>query len=173
MAPGVWTVTAIGAFSGRIACSDDETKIWDVLVAVAPDIPARVEDPKDQENLQNLINKCVHIGNSWIALDSNSLVIGFILTEPAAVIRSQEKNKALYLPYIGVSKKWQGLRVFPSLLNELKSQGEPLTVSVLHTNKSDMVARLEKEGFAKDSRQDPNQTYLRWNPPNAAQTFKA
>ncbi len=125
MAPGIWTVTAKGAFSSRVACSDDETKIWDVLVEVAPDIPARVEDPKDQENLKTLISKWVHNSNSWIALNSNSLVIGFILTEPAMAIRLQEKNKALYMPYIGVSKKWQGRGVFPQLLNELKSQGEP------------------------------------------------
>jgi len=87
-------------------------------------------------------------------------------------IRILEKNKATYMPYIGVSKKWQGRGVFPHLLDDLKSQSEPLTVSVLHKNKSDMVARLEKEGFAKDSRQDPKQTYLRWNPPNAAQADK-
>jgi ribosomal protein S18 acetylase RimI-like enzyme len=163
----------MGAFSSRVACSDDETKIWDVLVEVAPDIPARVEDPKDQENLKALISKWVHNGNSWVALDSDSLVIGFILTEPAMAIRLQEKNKALYMPYIGVSKKWQGRGVFPQLLNELKSQGEPLTVSVLHTNKRNMVAKLEKAGFAKDSRQEPKQTYLRWNPPNATQAHKA
>jgi len=165
MAPGVWTVTAIGAFSSRAACSDDKTKIWDVLVEVAPDIPARVEDhPKDQENLQAFISGWVDNGNCWVALDSYSRIIGFILTEPAMEIRIQEKNKATYMPYIGVSKKWQGCGVFPQLLNNLKSQGEPLTVSVLHKNKSDMVAKLEKAGFAKDSRQEPNQTYLRWNP---------
>jgi ribosomal protein S18 acetylase RimI-like enzyme len=173
MAPGVWTVTAIGAFSSRVACSDDKTKIWDVLVEVAPDIPARVKDPEDQENLQALISKWVDNGNSWVALDSHSLVVGFILTEPAAAIRLREKNKALYLPYIGVSKRWQGRGVFPRLLDNLKSQGEPLTVSVLHMNKRDMVGKLEKAGFAKDSRQEPNQTYLRWNPSNAAQANKA
>jgi hypothetical protein len=159
------------SFSCRIAKRDDETNIWDVLVEVAPDIPARVEDPKDQKTLQSLISGWVQIGSSRVAVDSNSLVIGFILAEPAAVIRLQEKNKALYLPYIAVRKEWQKRGVL--LLKNLKSDGEPLTVSVLHSNRSNMIANLEKADFVKDSRQRPKQTYLRWNPSNAAHAQEA
>ena len=86
------------------------------------------------------------------------------------MLRLKEKNKALYLPYVGVSKEWQKRGVLTSLLANLKSNGEPLTVSVLNGNRSNMIANLEKADFAKDSsRTDPKQTYLRWNPPNAAQ----
>jgi hypothetical protein len=39
-------------------------------------------------------------------------------------------------------------------------------VSVLNDNKCGIVANLEKADFAKQRRQDPKQTYLRWNPSN-------
>ena len=144
----------------------------DVLVEVAPDIPARVEAPADQENLKALISGWVEMGNSWVATDSNALVIGFVLSKPDNLIRLLEKNNALNLPYIGVTKEWQKCGVLTSLLKNLKAQGEPLTASVLNDNKSNMVANLEKAGFAKQSRQDPKQVYLRWNPPNSEQANK-
>jgi hypothetical protein len=157
----------------RVADANDKPGIWKVLVEVAPEIPARVEKPEDQESLQNYISEWVDVGSSWVAADSDSLIIGFVLSTPDKGVRLREKNNALNLPYIGVSKKWQKRGVLTSLLKNLKAQGEPLTVSVLNDNKSNMVANLEKAGFAKRSRQDTKQVYLRWDaPPNAAQANK-
>jgi len=148
--------------------------IWDVLFEVAPDIPARVEKPEEQENLKNYISEWVDVGSTWVAVDSDALVVGFVLSKPDNGVRLKEKNNALNLPYIGVSKKWQKRGVLTSLLKSLKAQGEPLTVSVLNANKSNMSANLEKAGFAKQSRQDLKQVHLRWDaPPNAAQANKA
>lgn len=161
-------------FTCRVADQNDKSGIWDVLFEVAPDIPARVEKPEEQESLKNYISEWVDVGNTWVAVDSDALVVGFVLSKPDNGVRLKEKNNALNLPYIGVSKKWQKRGVLTSLLKNLKAQGEPLTVSVLNANKSNMIANLEKASFAKQSRQDPKQVHLRWDaPPNAAQANKA
>jgi predicted N-acetyltransferase YhbS len=157
-------------FKCRVADANDKSGIWDVLFEVAADIPARAQTPEDQENLKAFISEWVDLGSSLVAVDSNGLVIGFVLSTPDNGVRLQEKNMALNLPYISVSEKWQKNGVLTSLLKELKDQGRPLTVSVLNANKSNMVANLEKAGFAKQSRQDRKQVYLRWDPPDSTQT---
>jgi ribosomal protein S18 acetylase RimI-like enzyme len=159
-------MTGPQVFTCRVADENDKSGIWEILFEVAPDIPARVEKPEEQESLKNYISEWVDVGSSWVAVDSDGLVIGFVLSKPDNGVRLNEKNNALNLPYIGVSKKWQKRGVLTSLLEKLKAQGEPLTVSVLNANKSNMIANLEKADFAKESRQDPKQTYLRWNPSN-------
>jgi ribosomal protein S18 acetylase RimI-like enzyme len=153
-------------FECRVADENDKSGIWDVLFEVAADIPARVQTPEDQKNLKGFISEWVDVGSSLVAVDSNGLIVGFALSKPDNGVRLQEKNKAFNLPYIGVSKKWQRHGVLKSLLKRLKDHSEPLTVSVLSDNKCDMVATLEKADFVKQSRQDPKQTYLRWNPSN-------
>jgi hypothetical protein len=155
-------------FECRVAAENDEAGIWEVLVEVAPDIPARVEESEDQENLKAFIGEWVAGGNSWVAVDSEDVVIGFVLSKPDNAIKALEKKNALYLPYIGTSANWQGCGVMKSLLDSLKSQSRPLTVDVLHTNRSKMIEKLEKVDFVKQST-DSTKVRLRWNPPNASQ----
>jgi ribosomal protein S18 acetylase RimI-like enzyme len=156
----------------RVATKDDEAGISDVLVEVAPRIPARVEQPEDQETLKAFISEWVAEGCSRIAVDSEGVVIGFILSKSDNAIMALEKKNALYLPYIGTSENWQKRGVMKSLLDSVKLQRWPLTVDVLHANKSNMVKNLEKAGFIKQS-EDPTKVRLRWHPPNAARTLKA
>ena len=94
------------------------------MFEVAPDIPARVEKPEEQESLKNYISEWVDVGSSWVAIDSDALVIGFVLSKPDAGIRLKEKNNALNLPYIGVIKKWQKRGVLTSLLENLRVRFE-------------------------------------------------
>jgi ribosomal protein S18 acetylase RimI-like enzyme len=157
-------------FECRVASRDDETNVWDVLVEVAPNIPVPLDDPEAQGIVQNLIRRCIDAGNTWIAVDSNGVVVGFILAQPDVYERFQKENGAFHLPYVGVSKKWQKRGVFTSLLENLTSQGVSLTAKVLHSNKSNMTANLEKAGFAKDDKPDSKQSHLRWDPPDASQT---
>ena len=164
------TAGAQKTFSCRVAKQDDETNIWDVLVEVAPEIPVPTDDQERQKALQDLIRRCVDGGDTWVAVDSNGAVIGFILAKPDIYERFHKENDALTLPYVGVSKKWQKRGVFTALMDELTSRSVPLTAVVLHTNKSNMVANLEKSGFTKGDKVDPNQSYLRWDPPDATQT---
>lgn len=155
-------------FEYRVAAENDEAGIWQVFVEVAPNIPASVEKSEDQENLKAFISEWVAGGSTWVAVDSEDVVVGFVLSKPDNGIMALEKKNALYLPYIGTSANWQGRGVMKSLLDSLKSKRWPLTADVKHTNKSNMVENLEKVGFVKQSK-NSTKTRLRWNPPNAAQ----
>jgi hypothetical protein len=92
------------------------------LAEIAADIPARVKEPEDQKTLKALINKWVAGGNSWVAVDSKGVVIGFVLSTPDNAVSILEKNNAFYLPYIGTSATWQKRGVMKSMLDSLKSQ---------------------------------------------------
>jgi hypothetical protein len=154
-------------FKCRVARRADETNIWDVFVEIAPDVPVPVDDPEGQKILQGLIRECVDGGDSWVAVDSDGVVVGYLLAKPDKLVRFMEENAALSLPYVGVSKKWQKRGVFTSLLENLTSLGAPLTAKVLQDNTSNMVATLEKAGFKKEN-QDSKQRHLRWDPPGAS-----
>src|SRR5579863_7572908 len=101
------TVGTPEVFSCRMATRDDETNVWDVLVEVAPNIPVALDDPGGRGIVKNLIRTCIDGGDTWIAVDSNGEVIGFVLAQPDRYERFQNENGALHLPYVGVSKKWQ------------------------------------------------------------------
>jgi hypothetical protein len=85
-------------FTSRVADKKDEAGIWNVLVEVAADIPARVEKPEDQEYLKGVISTCVAGSNSWVAVDSKGVVIGLVLSTPDNSIRNPEKKDVLNLP---------------------------------------------------------------------------
>ena len=152
-------------FKCRAAERNDKTNIWDILVELAPDIPARVEKLEDQEGLQVLIRQCVEGGDSWVAVDPKGNVIGFILARPTSL----EEQSPLSLPYVGVRKKWQGHKIFTSLLGNLTCLGRPLTAQVLHANKSNMAENFEKAGFKKEDADD-KKSHFRWEPLDATQT---
>jgi hypothetical protein len=83
------------------------------------------------------------------------------------VLCSQKKDihegQAISLRYIGVSKNSRGRGISSALVEKLKTNGVPLTASVLNGNQSGMVDRLVKIGFTKMG-SDDKEAKLRWAP---------
>jgi ribosomal protein S18 acetylase RimI-like enzyme len=154
---------ATNTFEYRVASNNDETDILTVLEEVAPEIPVLLDTPERQDAIRGIIVECHKSGESWVAVDADGTVVGFVLAKPDVLERFHRKNKAVSLRYIGVSRDSRRCGIFVALMEELKAKGVPLTTNVLHTNQSAMADRLVKIGFTKVE-SDAKETRLRWNP---------
>jgi hypothetical protein len=145
--------------SYRVATRDDETDVLAVLEDVAPEIPVRLDGPERQERIQTIIQQCHRSGKSWVAVDANGKVIGFLLARPDA----REGRAAISVQYVGVTVGSRRRGVFSTLIEKLKANGVPLIATVLHNNQSSMADRLVKNGFAK-TESNAKQTQFLWSP---------
>src|ERR1700693_2724252 len=114
----------------RLAGFDDETDILDVLEEVAPEIPVRLDGSERQSKINTIITQCHRSGKSWVAVDANDRVVGFVLARPDAY----DGQTAISVSYVGVRTDSRRRKIFSTLMEKLKANGVPLTASVLHDN---------------------------------------
>jgi Acetyltransferase (GNAT) family len=153
------------AHTYRLANGEDHTDILAVLEEVAPEIPVSLGSTANQEAIKSIIVACCASGESWVAVDTDGTVVGFVLAK-----KDLHENNAISLRYIGVSKGSRQLGIFAALIEKVMGKGVPLTASVLHTNCSDMTNRLMKVEFTKVESSDTKETKLRWTPKQAVET---
>jgi hypothetical protein len=147
MSPGLATT-----YQYRLAIASDVSAIFAVLKEVAPEIPVFLNNPERQRKIFEQIYRCIDFGEVWIALDRDNQVVGFLLAEPYRVERFPKGNQEIELPYGGVRPgPHRGKHIFPTLVKKVMSKGVPLTATVLHSNKSNMLSRLLKLGFTKEA----------------------
>ena len=82
-------------------------------------------------------------GVTWIALDRENRVVGFLLAE--------SKGDRFDLPYGGVRKCHRGHNIFPDLVEKVKEIGRPLTATVKHANKSDIASSYKTSDLRRRS----------------------
>lgn len=157
------TATNDPADEYRVANSGDASGILTVLQEVAPEIPVLLDTPERQGIIRHIIAECCESGESWVAVDAEGAVIGFVLAKPDLLERFRHSNQAISLRYIGVNRNSRRRGIFAALMEKLKINGVPLTASVLHTNQSAMADRLVKLGFTK-LESDDKEVRLRWAP---------
>jgi N-acetylglutamate synthase-like GNAT family acetyltransferase len=152
-------IEALKTFEYRKANSNDETDILAVLEEVAPEIPVRLDGQERQEKIKTIIIECHGSGKSWVAVDVDGKVVGFILARPDV----HDDQSAISIRYVGVRADSRRRRIFSTLVEKLKANGVPLTASVLRDNRSSMVDNLVKIGFTKIE-SDARETRLVWSP---------
>jgi hypothetical protein len=82
----------------RRAVLDDEPDILAILEEVAPEIPVPLDGPEGQTKIQIIIRERCQSGKSWVAVDADHKVVGFVLARPDAY----EGKAAIYIDYVGV-----------------------------------------------------------------------
>jgi hypothetical protein len=147
------------AIEYRIATCDDETDMYAVMEEVAPEIPVPLDTEENQIIMRGIITECHGSGKSWVAIDANGEVLGCVLARPDI----HEPN-AISLRYVGVKKASRCQGIFATFIEKLKTNGVPLTASVLVNNRSAMGYRFLKAGFTK-VKSDDKETLFRWGPP--------
>ena len=106
----------------RVANSDDATGILAVLQEVASEVPVSLHSPERQETIQSIIAECCSSGESWVAVDKDGTVVGFVLAKPDRLERFLHENQAVSLRYIGVGRKWRQRGIFFRPLGRSESQ---------------------------------------------------
>jgi hypothetical protein len=148
------------ALEYHLASFDDGDGILTVLREVALEIPVSLDAPEHDEIIRIIIAECCQSGQSWVAVDANGTVVGFVLAKPDRLERFLHRNEALSLRYVAVSKARRQEGIFGTLMGKLMAKGVPLTATVLHTNRCNMSDRLLKFGFTKE-KSDAKQVELR------------
>jgi hypothetical protein len=117
------------ALEYRVASGNDETDILAILEEVAPEIPVLLDTPERQDAIRGIIVECCKSGESWVAVDADGTVVGFVLAKPDVLERFYHKNNAVSLRYIGVNGDSRRRGIFAALMGGLKVKSVPLTAS--------------------------------------------
>jgi hypothetical protein len=75
------------AITYRQAGTEDAAEIHALLLRLAPEIPLFVDTLEREEALYALVRNCGRVGESWVALDEQQRIIGFVLIDPEVLER--------------------------------------------------------------------------------------
>jgi hypothetical protein len=140
----------------RKATLDDVSVVMTALEKLSDEIPINMGQD-NRKALGEIVATCCE-QFSWLALDEEGRVIGFLLG-------TKYKFDGIALPYGGVLKDYRKQGQFSKLLSKAKALKRPLHVDVSHENKSSMADLLVKEGFMKElGSLFPNQDSFIWMP---------
>ena len=147
----------------RVAVPSDEVAILALIRVVAVEIPILIE-PDDRWCLvQQMVRHHCTDGGSWVAVDNDGAVAGFLLAEPDQMERFLHDEGAVNLAYAGVAPAARGMGTFPALARQAMGMKVPLTATVKRGNTSDMVGRFQRLGFVITA-ELPDETALAWRP---------
>jgi hypothetical protein len=142
----------------RLATSDDALTIFalleEVASEIAPEFPSHLNEQREAV-LKRVETSC-DSGETWIALDRDDQIVGFLMAEPLGL--------GLELSYGGVKESHRGNDIFPDLVAKMKAKGIPLRASVAHSNDFQMPDRLRELGFVPDDPMSKTEAMFLWKP---------
>ena len=147
----------------RQARIDDAPEIHTLLLRLAPEIPLLVDTLEREEALYALIRNCGRVGESWIALDEEERIVGFVLIDPEVLERHYAEHEIFDLLYAGVAPEQRSHGIFHALIARVQARLVPITIIVPPHNRFDAAARLEKFGFRQTGSSGGERVY-RWEP---------
>jgi len=77
---------------------DDDSYVYEILEAVASEVPFKLDTKDEQDKLTTTIIQGRKSGKSWVAVDENSNVVGCVVARPD-VYRGKS---AVYIYYVAV-----------------------------------------------------------------------
>jgi len=138
-----------------------------LLMEVAPEIPVSVDTLEQEEALYARIRNCARSGESWVAVDEASRIVGFLLVELNQARRHYAEHEVLDLRYGGVAGTHRNHGIFTNLVKRVLDRMLPVTASVSPANRSGATRLLEHLGFRRQSSPGGEQ-HLQWDPGAAA-----
>jgi GNAT superfamily N-acetyltransferase len=153
----------VGAIAYRQARLEDAADIHALLLHLAPEIPLLVDTLEREEALYALIRNCGRVGESWVALDEQERIIGFVLVDPEVLERHYAEHEILDLRYAGIAPEHRSRGIFRALIARVQARLVPITIIVPPHNRFDTAARLEKFGFRQTGSAGGERVF-RWEP---------
>ena len=147
----------------RQARIEDAPDIHALLLRLAPEIPLLADTLEREEALYALIRNCGRSGESWVALDEEERIIGFVLIDPEVLERHYAEHEIFDLRYAGIAPEHRGRGIFSAMIAKVQARLVPITAIVPPRNRFDAAARLEKLGF-RETGSAGGERVLRWEP---------
>jgi ribosomal protein S18 acetylase RimI-like enzyme len=154
------------AIAYRLARVEDAPEIHTLLLRLAPEIPLLVDTLEREEALYALIRNCGRVGESWVALDAQERIVGFVLVDPEVLERHYAEHEIFDLRYAGVAPEHRGRGILRALIARVQARLVPITIIVPPHNRFDTAARLEKFGF-RETGSAGGERIFRWEPGSA------
>ena len=145
----------------RPARVEDAAEVHALLLRLAPEVPLLVDTLEREEALYALIRNCGRVGESWVALDAEERIIGFVLVDPEVLERHYAEHEIFDLRYAGVAPEHRDKGVFRTLILKVQSRLVPITAIVPPHNRFDVAVRLEKFGF-RQTQSPGGERVFRW-----------
>jgi hypothetical protein len=130
----------------RPAIVGDAADLHALLLKVADEIPLAIETLEQEEALYAAVRKILAFGQSWVALDSETIV-GTMLVDSAEVGRHWGENELLNLRYAVVSPAFRDTEMLDVLIGKVLERRVPVTASARDANRAGLAACLVKRGF--------------------------
>jgi GNAT superfamily N-acetyltransferase len=153
----------MAAIDYRQARIEDAADIHALLLRLAPEIPLLVDTLEREEALYALIRNCGRLGESWVALDEEERIIGFVLIDPEVLERHYAEHEIFDLRYAGVASGHRGRGIFHALIARVQARLVPITIIVPPLNQFDTAARLKNFGF-RETGSAGGERVFRWEP---------
>jgi len=150
----------VAAIGYRLAALGDAAEIFDLLKALAHEIPLLLDTLEREEALYAAIRNCARSGESWVATDEAGRIAGCALVEPAQARRHYAEHEVLELRYAGVAPALRGGGVFAALIGRVLARMLPVSATVSRQNRSGAAARLEGLGFRRTEGGEPRYRWL-------------
>lgn len=148
----------------REATLDDAAEIHALLLRLAPEIPILVDTLQREEALYALTRSCVRSGESWVGLDREKRIVGFVLVEPNQLARHYAEHEVLELHFAGVAAERRRCGIFGYLVGKILARMVPVTARVHPQNRCGAALRLECFGFRDTGAPSGGERRLRWEP---------
>jgi hypothetical protein len=123
----------------RPAVIGDAADIHTLLLRHAADIPLAVDTLEQEEALYATVRKILAFGQSWVALDGDT-VIGATLVDAAEAGRHWGENELLTLRYAAGE-------AVDALLDKVLARPAPITTTVRDANRTGLADLLQDRGF--------------------------
>lgn len=147
----------------RPALLEDSADIHALLLRLAPEIPLLVDTLEREEALYALVRNCARSGQSWVAVDGEAPIVGFVLAEPNQTARHYAEHEIIELHYAGVAPDHRDHGIFTVLIAKLLARMVPVTTTVPPLNRSQTARRLEHLHFRRTDAPG-GEPRLRWDP---------
>lgn len=141
----------------------DAADIHAVLLGLAARLPLRVDTLEREEALYALVRNCLRSGESWVACEGHSRVIGVALAERAERGRHYAEHEVLELRHAGVIEAYREAGLLTQLIGKLLDRMVPIVAAVSPHNRSGLGESLEQLGFRLGEAAGGERQY-RWEP---------
>jgi hypothetical protein len=130
----------------RPAVIGDAADIHALLLAAAGDIPLAVETLEREEALYAAIRKILAFGQSWVALDGETIA-GVALVDSAEVGRHWGENELLTLRYAALAPGRGEDGALDALIGKVLERNVPIAAGVRDADRIGLAERLLRFGF--------------------------
>jgi hypothetical protein len=141
----------VPALSYRQAALGDAGEIFELLLALAAEIPLLLDTLAREEALYAEIRNCARSGESWVACAADGRIVAAVLAETDQHGRHYAEHEIIRLRYAGQAASCPDPAILDALIECLLARMVPVTAHVGPQNRSGLAARLERLGFRQDA----------------------